>query len=200
MTNEKSIDHSEVAEWENAAPSTFSLGSECPPDFDKSTNQEERDNWADNVAVALQTPPFADIDSKSHTIAVLATDRFGEWMEEIERHSPVTLIIKDVKNPEHYEGGGHDVVAIQLIEDRSDVEIILQNVSFCEYGYTATFNDLALSALEFCEFFYWSGVDDIVGQHVSVPYPPGYSDTVDPLEERASLGDGPHNPSRIVNG
>ena len=57
-----------------------------PPDFDKATDQEERDNWAANVAVALKTPLFADVESASHAIAVLATDRFGEWMDEIEQH------------------------------------------------------------------------------------------------------------------
>ena len=161
---------------------------------------KERSDWSETVTKWLATEMANDIPT-DHVIPLLWNDKFGESMEEIESTDACTLVIGGVDD---YEGS-HDIVILRLARtDEDPIEWIQEEeVASCPMSYDEPAEHIALSALGICQRAFWATDSKPEARTMRVLFPPGYTiEDMAPLADadRIGLGDGPHDPKRIVNG
>lgn len=134
-----------------------------PPfrDFDPAPDADERARFGRQVAEFVALPIIGG--DHPQVIAMLATDWFGYWMTDI--GDQVTIA---VKLPE----GEPLIVRLTRSDTSPGEKFTADRNQVCSLGYSDPGAEIALSAINGCEYFYWGTTGDPVGYDVERLWPP----------------------------
>jgi len=147
----------------------FTLGSDCPPDFDIRLDSAARNQWATNVAQRRDSGLLGDTKEVDSIVAALATDEFGPFQEMIEQRRVVWVAVKDARTMHQPEP--HEIVVIELAKDAREPSEVVEAYGpeyWCDRGYRDTMQDLVRSAVDGCSYFYWATEEDLAGYSVTL--------------------------------